>query len=145
MFSLLLGTLWPPILHHRSLATMDKQWQKYKYFSVCYRKFTWSVSSLIIPGGGGGGYSACQVICIGSAGKKLFQPPWYDKWPPFFNMVRRTTSFLAWYGKWPLYVHIWCRIMQFFWRLIHVGYSCRVLTPIFSLNVESWPLYFLWM
>ena len=94
---------------------------------------------------GGGGYSVCQGICIGSAGKiPIFQPP-NDKRTPFGSMVRRTTSFLAWYDKWPQYFHIWCRIMHLLWSLIHVRCSCSVLTLIFSLNVAFWPLYFLLM
>ena len=41
----------------------------------------------------GGGYSVCQGIRIGSAEKiPLFQPPWYDKRPLFFSMVRQNND-----------------------------------------------------
>ena len=48
-----------------------------------YVMLLWQVSVCYMPWGGGG-YSVCQGICTGSAGKTpLFQPPWYDKRPPF--------------------------------------------------------------
>ena len=86
--------------------------------------------------------TGCQGICIGKT--PLFQAPWYDKRPPFFSMVWRTSSFLSWYDKWPLYFHIWCIIMQVFFGAWFTYDEFRVLTPIFHFVVEIWAWILTW-
>ena len=113
----------------------------YQYILRFYGKSnaaTMSTTLYSLGGGGGVLGTQCKVYVLA--------PP---ERPPFStHMVRQITPLIQ-YG--PTYdlifslvrqmtpiFRIWFGIMHVFWRLIHV----RVLTPIFSLNVEFRPLYF---
>ena len=98
------------------------------------------------PRGGGGGVFSMSRYMYWLRGKD----------PPFSNPMVRQKTPLFQHG--PTYDLIFGLVRQItpifpymvqnyalFWRLIHVRCRCRVLTPIFSLNVEFWPLYFLWI